>query len=481
VTPPETPFADAVDAFLREAPTSFSTPGHKRNPALIGDDPLLANDSPIHGGADDLRGGKRIRASAEALAAAAFGADLCRFSGNGSTHPNQALCLAVAADGEPVLVSRCSHKSVAAGLVLSGARPVWVAPAVDEGRGVALGHPVEAIEAALAAEPDARAVLLVEPSWLGVVSHVERIAELAHARGIPLICDQAWAGHFGFHPDVPASALALGADAVAISTHKALTSFTPGAVLLARDSGYLDLGRLDAAFDLLETTSPSASLFGSIDRTRALLEERGRELLTQALGLAAQARALIGAIAGVQLLDDGVLGDPSVGARDPLKLIVDVSATLADGIAVDRSLNERGIRLEGADRRTLVPLLTIGDDEARVHHLAMAMAEAIDEHRGELREAPRVASSWRTLHEQIMTPRQAFFAARERVPFAAAVGRISAELVAPYPPGIPALAPGEVVSAELVTALRGEVAGGTRMAGVSDPTLATLFVVAETT
>ena len=179
------------------------------------------------------RGGRPARRQAHpdarrALAAAAFGADLCRFSGNGSTHPNQALCLAVASEGEPVLVSRCSHKSVAAGLVLSGARPVWVAPAVDEGRGVALGHPVEAIEAALEAEPDARAILLVEPSWLGVVSHVARIAELAHARGIPLICDQAWAGHFGFHPGVPASALALGADAVAISTHKVLTSFTPG-------------------------------------------------------------------------------------------------------------------------------------------------------------------------------------------------------------------------------------------------------------
>jgi arginine decarboxylase len=478
VTTPETPFADAVDAFLRESPTAFSTPGHKRNPALIGDDALLANDAPWHGGADDLRGSGGFRAHAERLAAAAFGADFCRFSGNGSTHPNQALCLAVAAEGEPVIVSRCSHKSVAAGLVLSGARPVWVAPAVDEARGVALGHPVEAIEAALEAEPDARAILLVEPSWLGVVSPVARIAELAHARGIPLICDQAWAGHFGFHPGVPASALALGADAVAISTHKALTSFTPGAVLLARDTGYLDLGRLDAAFDVLETTSPSASLFASIDRARALLEQRGHELLTSALGLANLARELIGAIDGVQLLDDGVLADPSVGARDPLKLIVDVSGTLADGIAVDRSLNARGIRLEGADRRTLVPLLTIGDDETRVRHLARALAEAIDENRGGLREAPRIATSWRTLHEQAMTPRQAFFAARERVPFEAAVGRVSAELIAPYPPGIPALAPGEIVSAELMQALQGEAAGGTRMAGVADAALATLFVVA---
>ena len=317
-----------------------------------------------------------------------------------------------------MIVSRCSHKSVAAGLVLSGARPVWVAPAVDEARGVALGHPVEAIEAALEAEPDARAILLVEPSWLGVVSHVARIAELAHARGIPLICDQAWAGHFGFHPGVPASALALGADAVAISTHKALTSFTPGRACCSRATR--------ATSTSVAWTPPSTSSRRRAPRPACSPRSTARARCSRSAATssspmrsrsAALARELIGAIEGVQLLDDGVLADASVGARDPLKLIIDVSATLADGIAVDRSLNERGIRLEGADRRTLVPLLTIGDDEARVRHLAAALAEAIDEHRGELREAPRIATSWRTLHEQAMTPRQAFFAPRERVPF----------------------------------------------------------------
>ena len=214
---------------------------------------------------------------------------------------------------------------------------------------------------------------------------------------------------------MPASALALGADAVAISTHKALTSFTPGAVLLARDTGHLDLGRLDAAFDVLETTSPSASLFASIDRSRALLEARGHELLdrrpcARSARSGADRRDRRGATARRRRARH-----PSVGARDPLKLIVDMSATLADGIAVDRSLNARGIRLEGADRRTLVPLLTIGDDENRVRRLASALAEAIDENRGGLSEAPRIATSWRTLHEQAMTPRQAFFAPRERV------------------------------------------------------------------
>ena len=231
---------------------------------------------------------------------------------------------------------------------------------------------------------------------------------------------------------------------------------------------------------MLETTSPSASLFASIDRSRALLEAarpgaaRRRPRHSRAL-----ARELIGAIDGVHLLDDGVLAHPSVGARDPLKLIIDVSATLADGIAVDRSLNERGIRLEGADRRTLVPLLTIGDDEARVRRLATRAG------RGDRRE-PRRPQRGAAHRDLVADAARAGHDARARrssrrasaCASTDAVGRVSAELIAPYPPGIPALAPGEVVSAELVAALRGEVAGGTRMAGVSDATLETLFVVA---
>ena len=280
--------------------------------------------------------------------------------------------------------SRCSHKSVAAGLVLSGARPVWVAPAVDEARGVALGHPLEAIEAALEAEPDARAVLLVEPSWLGVVSQVERIAELAHARGIPLICDQAWAGHFGFHPDVPASALALGADAVAISTHKALTSFTPARCCSRATRGYLDLGRLDAAFDVARDDEPVGQPV-RLDRPHARADAgaRPRAAHARARARGAGARADRRASTACQMLDDGV-ARRSVRRRAR-------SAQADRGRQRDAGrrhrgrplANERGIRLEGADRRTLVPLLTIGDDEARVRHLATALAEAIDEHRGE--------------------------------------------------------------------------------------------------
>lgn len=473
-----TPFADAVASYLADVPVPMSTPGHKRNRDLVGDDPHLLLDAPHHGGADTLRSEWGVLEEAEALAAAAFGADLCRFSHNGSTHPNQALCLATMRPDEPVLVSRTCHKSVYAGLILSGARPVWVAPDVDEELGLPLGMPVERVRAALDAEPGIRTAVLTEPSYVGVMSDVRSIADLCAARGVALVCDHAWAAHFGFGDAVPPSALALGADAVAVSTHKTLPSATPGALLLARATGRIDLERLAGTFDLLLTTSPSGALYATIDRARALMATRGPELLRAARALADETRARLAAVEGVRVVDDAaVLSHPSVWARDPLKLVVDVSRAGVDGLAVDRALRARGFQVEGADRRTLVPQLTVGDTAAGLEAFTRAFAEVIAEQRGSIAIAPRVATSWRSLPERAMTPREAFAAPTERVLAAAAVGRVTAEFAVPYPPGIPALAPGEVVGAELWERLREEAAGGTRIASASDPSLATLLVV----
>ena len=475
----EVPFADAVDRYLTSVTAPFSTPGHKRNPALIGADPLLLCDAPHHGGADDLRSSLEVLERAEALAAAAWNADFARFSHNGSTHPNQALCLAATRPGEPVLVSRTCHKSVYAGLILSGARPVWVTPDVDDVLGLPLGVRAEQVATGLVAEPGVTAAILVEPSYVGVMSDVAAFARSCHGHGIPLIVDHAWAAHFGFADNVPQNALTLGADAMAISIHKTLTSFTPGALLLARATGRIDLERLAASFDALLTTSPSGTIYGSIDRARELIARRGPELLVQAERLARAAGERISAIDGVRVLDDAVLAEPSVAHRDPLKLVLDLSRSGADGIELDRFLRADGIQLEGADRRTVVPLITIGDDEARVAHLCDALERGIAAGRGFHREPPAVATSWRSLPPQAMTPREAFFAPSERVPAEHLTGRVSAEFVVPYPPGIPALAPGEVVEPELYEALQSEAAAGTRMASASDPTLRTLLVVAK--
>jgi lysine decarboxylase len=475
----ETPFADAIATYLRDVPTPFTTPGHKRNPALVGEESLLLSDVPHHGGADTLRSDYEVLEQAEALAAAAWGADMCRFSHNGSTHPNQALCLAATRPGEPVLVHRTCHKSVYAGLILAGSRPVWLSPDVSDELGIPLGTPAERVIAALDGEPDIRTAILTEPSYVGVLSDLPAIAAACHERGVALICDHAWAAHFGFATSVPRNALALGADAIALSTHKTLMSLTPGALLLARDTGRIDLERLGATFDMLLTTSPSAMIYGTIDQARARMQADGERLIGTAVELYARAREGVETIEGLRVIgDEAVLGHPSVLARDPLKLVIDLSGAHADGLAVDRSLRARGVQVEGADRRMLIPHITVGDDAGRVDAFLPILRAAVDEQRGSAPETPPVGTSWRAHPEQAMTPREAAFAATERVSAEAAVGRVAAEFAVPYPPGIPALAPGEVIGAELWERLRGEAALGARISYASDPTLGSFKVVA---
>jgi arginine decarboxylase len=472
-TQADAPLADAAERFLADPGAPFTTPGHKRAAWL--EDPLLARDLPLAGGADDLHLSGALLARAEALAAELWGAELCRFSVNGSTHGNEALCLAVGAPGARVGVTRGLHKSMFAGLVLAGLEPVWIHPRVDPATGLAAGLDLDEVRRALAA--GVAALLLVEPSYVGVLSDLPAIAELAHAAGVPVIADQAWGAHLGLHPALPDNALRMGADAMVVSAHKTLTAFTQGAMVFARGE-LLDRERLAAGFDALDTTSPSAAIYASLDRARRLMALRGRELLGRALALADGFRRDAAGIEGLTVLDRTAATAARAFDADPLKLVVSLAGTGADGFDVERDLLARGVRLEMADRDTLVPLLTIGDDEQGVGRLSAALAASVAARRGPPRP---IASStvWRLRPEPAMTPRDAFFAPRERVSAERAAGRISAETAAPYPPGIPALAPGELIGAELLDGLRAEAAAGSRIAYCSDPTLATLLVVVQ--
>ncbi len=475
----DAPFARAADEFLAEHTAHFSVPGHKRNRLLVGDDPLLLADMPHLCGVDDMRLSRDLLGRAERLAAQAWGADHTMFSVSGSTHPNQAVCMAAGAPGDEVIVARTSHRSVYAGLVFAGMDPVWISPDVDPVTGLALAMPVERVERALVEHPQARAVMLVEPSYLGLTSDIPAMVEAAHSHGAALICDQAWGAHFAFHPALPDCAVSLGADAVVMSAHKTLTAFSQGAMLHLADSGFLDVDRTRACFEALLTTSASGAIYASLDRARALMEERGAALIEHALRLAARFREEISGWYGARLHDAGVNAHPSVGAFDPLKLVVDLSATGADGFQVERDLRDDGVVLEFADRTTLVPLLTIGDDERSVERLTSSLMRSLARRAGTATRTRVATSSWRITPQPVMTLREAFFAPRQRVPWWAAAGRASAEIVSPYPPGIPALAPGELITKELLDALRDEVAAGTRMAGASDPSLETLVVVAD--
>jgi lysine decarboxylase len=364
------------------------------------------------------------------------------------------------------VVARTLHKSLFAGLVLAGLDPVWVVPDVDPATGLAGTVPPKRVAAALENAANARAVFMVEPSYIGMLSDMEGIADAAHAAGVPLLVDQAWGGHLGFHPDLPANALARGADALVTSTHKTLTAFTQGSVVVAR-TNLLDSGRLDEAFEMLHTTSPAAAILASTDRARALMEDRGAELLDVTIRLVSAVRERLHAIEGLHVVEAG----------DPAKLVLALAGTGADGFAVEADLLAEGIRFEMADRDTLVPIVTLADTEETIDRLASALERSLA-HRSGTPRPPSASAVWSLQPVTVLSPRQAYFAPRERVPAGRAVGRVAAETAAPYPPGIPALAPGELITTELLGALRSEAAAGTRVAYCSDPTLETLLVVA---
>ncbi|GAA4408449.1 aminotransferase class I/II-fold pyridoxal phosphate-dependent enzyme [Fodinibacter luteus] len=461
------PLLDAWLRFHEDAPTPFTIPGHKQRHDLVGD--VVAGDVPLYAGLDTMKLSRGVVAEAEGRAARLWGADLCRFSVGGSTHGNQALALTVGRPGDRVVVARTLHRSMLLGLVLAGLEPVWVRPEVDAAHGLPLGVTASDLEAALAAAPDATAVLIGDPSYVGTVGDVGALAAVSHAHGIPLVVDAAWGAHFGFHPALPPHALAAGADALVTSAHKTLPAWSQGALLLAR-SRRISRARFDAAVDATATTSPAGAILASIDASRALLERDGEALLGPVVEAVAAARRRLAQLTGLVVLDG-----PAV---DPMRLVLVLPGTGADGNEVEADLLARGMPVEMADRDTIVAMVTLADSPERVEDLAVALVESVQGRRG--RPRPVVVSGvWAVDPVPAMSPREAFFAERESVPVERAVGRVSAEIVAPYPPGIPVLAPGEVVTVDVVEALRAARASGSRIAYAADPSGHTLDVVVE--
>ncbi len=444
----------------------MSVPGHKQRQDLVGS--VVAGDAPLYGGLDTIKHADNLRVDAEARAARLWGADWCRFSVAGSTHGNQALALAVGQPGQEVVINRTLHRSLLLGLVLAGLRPVWVRPEIDQRSGLPAGVAVPAVAAALAAHPAACAVFLGDPTYVGTISDLAGHAAVAHAAGVPLVVDAAWAAHLGFHPDLPPHAIAAGADAMVTSAHKALPAYTQGALVLASTSR-LDPARLDRAFEATHTTSPTGSIMASIDAARALLAGHGEQLCGRLLRAVAAARSRLREVPGVQVLDGPGL--------EPTKLVVLLAGTGAHGHAVEADIIAAGMPVEMADRDTVVPIPTIADDEQQLLTFTEVLIASIERHRGTPRR-PEAAAAWTVQPQVVLPPRDAFFAPDETVPAARAVGRISAELVAPYPPGVPVLAPGELITSDAIEALRVIAADGGRIAYAADPTLATFRVVA---
>ncbi len=494
----EAPLVEALRAYRERRMAAFHTPGHKLGAGAPPDlvdalgERLLSADMGIANGLDDTQESGGLLARAEALAARAWGAEHAFFVANGSSGGLQALVMAVAGPGDEVIVPRNAHKALLAGLIFSGAVPVYVEPTLDPTWQVAVNVPLERFVAALDEHPQARAVFVTSPSYNGFCADVPALAAAAHAAGLPLVVDQAWGAHLRFSGALPPDALAAGADAAVISVHKLLAGLSQASVVLA-SGALVDPDRLRGMVAMLRTTSPLAPIYVSTDAARRQMVERGEALWGEALSLAALARRRLGAIDGVAVLDADDARQPGSVAFDPVRLTLSLAALGLSGYELERRLRaDHAVAIEAADPHNVVVNITFGDSPATVDRLVdvvagVAAEAAADVDRtgaaGAVNQSGKKAATLAPpplplFTRQLCSPREAFFGPAEVLPLAECAGRVSAEMVVPYPPGIPVLGPGEEISDETVAYLVEVAQRGVLIHGPRDFTLATLRVVA---
>ena len=469
------PLLDAYLSYFESNRTAFTIPGHKQKASRLdaGLGAVVDSDTPLYGGLDAIKLTQGVLKKAEALAAKFWGADYARFSTGGSTHANQAIILALGKPGQKIAVTRTAHRSVLSALVLSGLEPIWLTPEIDTKSGVPMGIPVSELEKTLDQKPIA--LLLTEPSYLGTLSELEALISKAHSRDIPVIIDAAWGAHFGFNSNLPQHALQMGADALITSVHKTLPGYSASALLLAQGK-LLNLDRIEQSFETTHTTSPAGAPLASIDGCRALLQTRGEELTGNLVQLVDSFKNKVEKACGTSLFLN--TSDFPTGRFDPAKIVLRANVLGVSGVEVESELEKQKIRVEMADQDTIVFLATLADSSDDFDEVASKLIPILEKLRTNPRQT-QTALSWSIVPKVGMSIRDAYFAETEFVKAVDAVGRVSADLIAPYPPGVAVVAPGEELTEQIVDGLAASKKAGVRIAYASDPTLQTYRVTKQ--
>jgi arginine decarboxylase len=479
-----TPYVDALLAYAEHDPGRFQVPGHKggagADPAmrkLVGDTGLR-NDVPSITEGVDIGPEPTPFQQSQILAAEAWGASRTWFLVNGASQGNHAACLALAHIGDRVVVQRNVHSSVIDGMVMSGLRPAFVAPELDPELGIAHCLTPESLATTLDATPDAIAAMVVSPTYFGACADLAGLAAVAHDRGLPLVVDEAWGAHLHFHPRLPPDALSCGADLVISSTHKIVGSLTQAAMLHLGGGDRLDPAVVDRCVSLVESTSPSALLSGSLDAARRLASVHGAERLDEALAEIARARSELEQIGGLSVLGPELTGRTSIAGWDPLRVAIDVRGTGTSGYRLAKTaFDSEGIDLELHSENVVVAIFGLAEPAAPARERLVAAMRGVV-----ARIATEAATPQTPLAppppwgEPEVSPREAFLGPQEAVPFDEAVGRVAAESLAAYPPGIPNVLPGERLTRETLDYIRESVAHGGHVRGSSDRELRTLRV-----
>lgn len=477
------PIAEAMKAYAADGARAYHTPGHKQG---LGAHPLLKalvteeglrEEVSLMEELDDLHEPTMCIKEAQEMAAALYGADQAFFMINGTTGAIHTMLMGALAPGDTVLVPRNAHRSVIGGIILAGARPVFLQPEIDERLGIAMGLTEETVARAIALHPEAKALVCVYPTYYGVTYGLEAIAKLVHAHGMLLLVDEAHGPHLRFSDDLPPQAIDCGADMAAQSTHKILGAMTQASMLLT-SGPRVSRERVREAASLLQSTSPNQLLLASLDIARLQMAEDGRETVGNAVRLAEKLRCAINEIDGLWSFGPEYTDYPGATGLDTTKITVRVTDLGLSGVEAESILrHEYKVQCELSDARNLLFILSYADGEEQADYLLEALQGLARDHRRATVAASAVAAGLPAVPAQGMTPREAFFAPKGSVPFGEAEGRIAAEQVMFYPPGIPILCPGDIIDAASLHYIRAMQSLGLKVVGPRDASLTELQVV----
>ncbi|TYQ15329.1 UNVERIFIED_CONTAM: arginine decarboxylase [Acetivibrio alkalicellulosi] len=475
----KTPLFDAVKKYVDSKVVPFHVPGHKQGAGLsefreyIGERAMQMDANGMEE-LDFANNPTSVIFESEKLLAQAFGAQSAYFLVNGTTAGVQAMIMSACEPGDKIIIPRNAHKSTIGGIILSGVIPVYLQPEVNDKLGIAMGISEDSLKKAIKENPHAKAVFLINPTYYGVVSDLKSLVRIAHRHEMSVLVDEAHGAHMCFHDDFPLTAMEVGADMSAASIHKTAGSMTQSSVLLLRGS-MISPEKVKQVLNLTYTTSASYLLMCSLDVARKQLAISGSELLENALNLARMARDEINKIEGLYAFGKELIGTPGVYDFDETKLGINVAGLGFTGYEMETKLrNEYNIQIELSDMCNILAIISIGDSEKSITALINALKDIAS--KTEIREHKNYHITLQN-PRMIVSPRDAFYSPKKKVPLDKSVGEISGEMVMAYPPGIPVICMGERITEEIVDYIKLLKEQKCQMQGTADPFIDYIMVL----
>lgn len=476
----KTPVFDAVKKYYYDRIIPFHVPGHKGGnglpefKAFVGDN-LLGIDLTCMPDLDNICNPQGVIAEAEKLAAELYGANHAFFLVNGTTSGIQAMIMAVCKPGDKIIIPRNAHKSALAGLIISGAVPVYLEPEINREFGITMGITPEKVSAALNQHPDARALFIINPNYYGSASNLAEIVKIAHSLAIPVLVDEAHGAHFPFHPDLPLSAMEAGADLAASSTHKLVGSLTQSSMLLLK-TGLVSPQKVKSVLNLTQTTSPSYILLSSLDVARKQMALEGEKLIGKTLELARWIRLALENIPGLKILGEEIVGKPGSYSFDPTKITVNVQGLGISGYEMENILRSQfKIQVELSDLYNALFLISIGDTLETAAYLVECIKKVAVQ--SPLRKVIKLCPPLPKTPRMLTTPREAFYSSTMLIPLEEAANEISAEAIMAYPPGIPLICPGEIITQDVIDYINILKRENASLQGSDDPVIKQIKVL----